>query len=237
MLPPVGQIRQGRRPRAWPPCEAVEAGRGRGASMTVFALPGGGRHQPSRRPGPWWRSTSTCRRRATGDESKKAARAANLDRLGNVAARVLRLKGLGGLVVVRPGRPRPRRPGHDHGGRATGLRPSDNPGVALGAISRFGTLELTVPRRARDRCSTALLDETGGLSARALEPCAWSASVRAGRARADRRRRALWPVAAGRPWPRAFKALDAALADRIGRRFTLEVVADWPNDRLEVSAS
>jgi hypothetical protein len=35
----------------------------------------------------------------------------------------------------------------------------------------------------------------------------------------------------------AFVTLGAALADKIGRRFTLAVVADWPNDRLEVSSS
>ena len=35
----------------------------------------------------------------------------------------------------------------------------------------------------------------------------------------------------------AFTALDAALAEKIGRRFTVSVAADWPNDRLEVSAS
>ncbi len=81
-----------------------------------------------------------------GAEAKRAARAANFAALG-ATARLLRLKGLGGLVVIDlVGR------GHDapallSAGRAA-FAP-DNPGVALAAISRFGTLELTVPRRDR----------------------------------------------------------------------------------------
>ena len=81
-----------------------------------------------------------------GGEPKRAARAANFAALG-VAARVLRLKGLGGLVVIDlVGR------GHDAPALLSAARAAfgpDNPGVTMGAISRFGTLELTIPRRAR----------------------------------------------------------------------------------------
>jgi Ribonuclease G/E len=60
---------------------------------------------------------------------------------------VLRLKGEGGLVVIDlAGR------GHDGPALISGARLAfgpDNPGVAFGPISRFGTLELTVPRRRR----------------------------------------------------------------------------------------
>jgi hypothetical protein len=35
----------------------------------------------------------------------------------------------------------------------------------------------------------------------------------------------------------AFAALDAGVADRLGRRFSVEAVAGWPADRIEVSAS
>ncbi len=108
-----------------------------------------------------------------GSESKRAARAANLAALG-VAARLLRLKGIGGLVVIDlVGR------GHDGPALLAAARACfspDNPGVALGPISRFGTLELTVPRRARGALDI-LADATGSLSplslalalARALE--------------------------------------------------------------------
>jgi Ribonuclease G/E len=81
-----------------------------------------------------------------GDNPKRAARAANLAALAT-AARVLRLKGLGGLVVIDlVGR------GHDAPALLAAARSAfgpDNPGVAFGAVSRFGTIELTIPRRAR----------------------------------------------------------------------------------------
>ena len=81
-----------------------------------------------------------------GGGAKRAARAANLAALAT-AARVLRLKGEGGLVVIDlAGR------GHDGPALLAAARAAfapDNPGVAFGPISRFGTLELTVPRRRR----------------------------------------------------------------------------------------
>jgi Ribonuclease G/E len=80
-----------------------------------------------------------------GSEAKRVARAANFAALG-AAARILRLKGLGGLVVIDlVGR------GHDAPALVSAARAAfgaDNPGVALGSVSRFGTLELTIPRRA-----------------------------------------------------------------------------------------
>jgi Ribonuclease G/E len=92
-----------------------------------------------------------------GGDSKRAARAANLAALA-AAARVLRLKGEGGLVVFDlAGR------GHDGPALTTAARTAfapDNPGVALGPISRFGTLELTVPRRRRS-FAERLLDADG----------------------------------------------------------------------------
>jgi hypothetical protein len=91
------------------------------------------------------------------DSPKKAARAANLEALAE-AARTLRLKGLGGLVVVDlVGR------AHDPAALLAAARTAfapDNPGVALGAVSRFGTLELTIPRRARPVVED-LADESG----------------------------------------------------------------------------
>jgi Rne/Rng family ribonuclease len=95
---------------------------------------------------------------------KKAARAANLEALAE-AARALRLKGLGGLVVIDlVGR------AHDAVALLAAARTAfaaDNPGVALGAVSRFGTLELTIPRRARPVVED-LADETGAATVQTL---------------------------------------------------------------------
>jgi Ribonuclease G/E len=121
----------------------------------VFPLPGGG-------------SIAVERTRAltavdvdvgdrAGGDAKRATRAANLAALA-AAARVLRLKGEGGLVVVDlAGR------GHDGPALLAAARTAfgpDNPGVAFGPISRFGTLELTVPRRRRS-LAERLLDGAG----------------------------------------------------------------------------
>ncbi|HWF78379.1 MAG TPA: ribonuclease E/G [Caulobacteraceae bacterium] len=126
----------------------------------VFALPGGG-------------SIAVERTRAltavdvdvgqgaggerAGGEAKRTTRAANLAALA-AAARVLRLKGEGGLVVIDlAGR------GHDGPALLAAARTAfgpDNPGVAFGPISRFGTLELTVPRRRRS-VAARLLDAAG----------------------------------------------------------------------------
>jgi Ribonuclease G/E len=96
-----------------------------------------------------------------GSDSKKVTRATNFAALA-VAARVLRLKGEGGLVVIDlAGR------GHDGPAMISAARTAfgpDNPGVAFGPVSRFGTLELTVPRRRRS-VRDRLLDETGRLTA------------------------------------------------------------------------
>jgi len=82
----------------------------------------------------------------TGEGAKRAARATNIAALSE-AARILRLKGLGGLVVIDlAGR------GQDGPALLAAARAAfgpDNPGVAMGPISRFGTLELTIPRRSR----------------------------------------------------------------------------------------
>jgi Ribonuclease G/E len=125
------------------------------ALETVFPLPGGG-------------SIAVETTRAlvaidvdvgarAGSEAKRVARAANFAALG-AAARILRLKGMGGLVVIDlVGR------GHDAPALLSAARAAfgpDNPGVALGSVSRFGTLELTIPRRAAPVLDR-LIDATG----------------------------------------------------------------------------
>jgi Ribonuclease G/E len=81
-----------------------------------------------------------------GRDAKRAARQANLGALAELG-RLLRLKALGGLVVVDlVGR------GHDgpaltHAAQAAFA--ADQPGVVIGPVTRFGTLELALPRRYR----------------------------------------------------------------------------------------
>ena len=153
--------------------------------------------------------------RAAGD-SKRATRAANMAGLA-AAARVLRLKGDGGLVVIDlAGR------GHDGPALLTAARGAfgpDNPGVVIGPVSKFGTMELTIPRR-RASLAERLLDAHGRLTAQTL---------------ALRLVRAIEREAVGDPGARlaasAAPAVAAAatpylkrLTDRFGAR--LEIVAD-----------
>lgn len=81
-----------------------------------------------------------------GQDSKRVTRQTNLTAIAS-AARLLRLKGLGGLVVIDlAGR------GHDAVAMLSAARAAfgpDNPGVSISPLSRFGTLELTLPRRTR----------------------------------------------------------------------------------------
>jgi Ribonuclease G/E len=125
------------------------------ALETVFALPGGGTVaiEPTRA----LIAVDVDLGDRAGGDAKRATRAANFAALAT-AARVLRLKGEGGLVVIDlAGR------GHDGPAMISAARLAfgpDNPGVALGPVSRFGTLELTVPRRRR-AAADHLLDADG----------------------------------------------------------------------------
>jgi Ribonuclease G/E len=75
---------------------------------------------------------------------------------------VLRLKGLGGLVVIDLiGR------GHDGAALTAAAKSAfapDEPGVSIGPVSRFGAFELTLPRRWRP-VAEMLCDPDGRLSA------------------------------------------------------------------------
>jgi len=128
------------------------------ALATIFPLPGGG--SISVEPTRALTAVDVDLGSRPGVAPKQASRAANFAAL-SLAARVLRLKGLGGLVVVDlVGR------GHDAPALLSAARVSfgpDNPGVALGGVSRFGTLELTVPRRSRPVIDI-LTDPSGALS-------------------------------------------------------------------------
>lgn len=145
-------------PRARTSADAAEAE----ALASEFPLPGGGRItiEPTRA----LVAVDVDVGDRAGSESKRTARAANLAALG-VAARVLRLKGEGGLVVIDlAGR------GHDGPALLAAARAAfapDGPGVAFGPISRFGTLELTLARRRRG-VRERLLDADGRLATETL---------------------------------------------------------------------
>ena len=95
-----------------------------------------------------------------GNDVKRVTRAANHAALAH-GARLLRLKGLGGIVVFDlVGR------GHDGNALLTAARAAfgpDNPGVAIGPVGRFGTMEMTIPRRTA-ALTDILCDASGALS-------------------------------------------------------------------------
>ena len=161
-----------------------------------------------------------------GGDSKRVSRQANLGAL-SVAARLLRLKGLGGLVVFDlAGR------GHDGAAILAAARSafaSDNPGVAISQISRFGTLEMTIPRR-RSPVLDRLVDGRGTLTP-------LSAALQLARRVEDSGRIA--PAAQLEDRCRqdvsaAFEGLAEWLRERLGARISLAVEPGWPVDRLEV---
>ena len=196
------------------------------ALTTVFALPGGGdiAVEPTRA----LTAVDVDLGAREASDSKRASRQANMAALG-VAARVLRLKGLGGIVVFDlVGR------GHDGQALTTAARNAfspDNPGVGIGAISKFGTLEMIIPRRAPPILDR-LLTHDGGPNPRYVARRLARALEREGRADPGGRLAARCAPAVAE----AFVAeLDAGVAERLGRRFAIESKSDWPVDRLEVS--
>jgi len=199
--------------------EAEEA-----ALETVHALPEGG--SVSVEPTRGMVAVDVDLGPRAGSDARRVARAANLAALTETA-RLLRLGGLGGLVVVDLA-------GRAHDGEALtraareAFHP-DQPGVNLGPISRFGTMEILKPwreRPVRDR----LLEADGRPSpitvalrlARVLE--------REGRispgARLDAR--------AAPEVVEAFAPLAARVAERLGPRFTVSPDLAFERARTEV---
>lgn len=197
------------------------------ALATVFALPGGGDIAVETTRALTAVDVDLGGREAS--DSKRAARQANMAAL-SVAARVLRLKGLGGIVVFDlVGR------GHDGQALTTAARNAfspDNPGVGIGAISKFGTLEMIVPRRAPPVLDR-LLTEPGAPNPRHVARRLARALEREGRADPGGRLTARCAPAVAE----VFAAeLDSGVAERLGRRFVVESRPDLPIDRVEVSA-
>jgi hypothetical protein len=151
-----------------------------------------------------------------GGDPKRAARQANLAAIGDLA-RLLRLKALGGLVVIDL-------VGRGHDGQALSLAVQtafapEQPGVIVGPITKFGTLELALPRRfrpARDR----LCDPDGRLSVDSLALRLMRAVEREGRGDPGAQLLALCPPDV----QAAAQAYVGGLSQTLGARF--EIRAD-----------
>lgn len=163
-----------------------------------------------------------------GADAKRVTRATNLSALGETA-RLLRLKGLGGLVVIDlAGR------GHDGAALLAAARAAfapDNPGVAFGPISRFGTLEMTIPRRTtplleRLRDAEGLVSDRT-LAQRLLRQIQQEAEVQPG----ARVTATCAPAVAVAAEPLLPKLLDV-----IGARAAISTDPAFPRERLEVRA-
>lgn len=161
-----------------------------------------------------------------GQDAKRVTRQANHVALKE-AARLLRLKGLGGIVVIDlVGR------GHDGNALMTTARAAfgpDNPGVAIGPVGRFGTMELSLPRRARP-LAELLCREDGALSNRTLAQRAIRRLEAEGVAQPGGR----LTLACAQEIATAAQPLIAMLATRLGARFDVAVRDGWPRDRIEV---
>lgn len=163
-----------------------------------------------------------------GGDSKRVARQANLAALAE-AARLLRLKGLGGLVVIDlVGR------GHDGAALLAAARLAfgpDNPGVAIGPVGRFGTMELSIPRRSapvleRLRDAQGLTDLT--LAHRLIRRIDAEAAANPGSRLAARCAPAVAVAAA---------PLGQRLAERIGARFAILPDPALKRDHLDVGVA
>lgn len=159
-------------------------------------------------------------------DAKRNARHGNLVALGE-AARLLRLKSIGGLVVVDlVGR------GHDGAALLAAARLAfspDNPGVAIGPIGRFGTMELSIPRRTPP-LSELLCRPDGALSDRTLAHRLIRRVLAEGAAQPGAQLVAMCAPAIAA----AAGALSPALAERIGARFIVIPQPEWRRDQWDV---
>jgi Ribonuclease G/E len=162
-----------------------------------------------------------------GQDAKRVTRAANLAALA-ASGRLLRLKSLGGIVVIDlVGR------GHDGNALLAAARMAfgpDNPGVAIGPVGRFGTMDMTIPRRGPP-IAEILCDETGRLSDLTLA----LRLIRAIETDAAAHGGARLVATCAPSVAKAAEPLAERLAAKIGARFTIHPEAVSARDRFEVS--
>jgi len=160
---------------------------------------------------------------AAGQDARFSATKINQLAIGEVA-RIARLKGLGGLMIIDLA-------GKGHNGpllletAKTAFAP-DQPGVSIGAISRFGVMELVIPWRARP-----VLEQLAGPDGRASARTEALALIRAIEREAGpgRRVEALCSKAVADAAQSAAETLTA----RIGPRFSFVVDPARPDHRWE----
>lgn len=164
-----------------------------------------------------------------GADAKRVTRQANLAALSE-SARLLRLKGLGGLVIVDlVGR------GHDGNALLAAARLAfapDNPGVAIGPVGRFGTMELSIPRRTRPLLER-LRGADGALSDRTLA----ERLIRRIQAEAEAQPGARLNATCAPPVAMAAEPMARPLADRIGARFSISPDSGHSRERLDVGVA
>lgn len=164
---------------------------------------------------------------AGGGDPRRGARRTNLAAIEH-AARLLRLKALGGLIVFDLVGA-----GHDGAALAAAAKTAfaeDEPGVSIGPVSRFGLLQLALPRRARP-ISEILCGPGGAPTPITVALRLLRALEREGRADGGARLLAQCAPAvsaAARPYMRH-------LAERIGARFEICEDAALAADQFRVS--
>ena len=197
------------------------------ALETIHALPGGGTLaiEPTRA----LTAIDVDLGERKGADAKRVTRQANHAALAE-SARLLRLKGLGGLVVMDfVGR------GHDGTALLAAARLAfgpDNPGVAIGPVGRFGTMELSIPRRTRPMLER-LRQADGALNDRTLA----ERLIRRIQAEAEAQPGARLKAACAPNVAKAAEPLARLLAERIGARFLITSDPACPRERLDVAAA
>jgi Ribonuclease G/E len=146
-----------------------------------------------------------------GADAKRVTRTANMIAITE-SARLLRLKALGGIIILDlVGR------GHDAAalmGQARAAFGPDNPGVAIGAVGRFGTVEISLPRR-RTPLFEFLCRADGAPSDRTLAQAVVRRLESEGQAQPGARLTATCSPAVAE----AVRPLVSILASRMGSRF------------------
>ncbi|HEX4179564.1 MAG TPA: ribonuclease E/G [Caulobacteraceae bacterium] len=165
---------------------------------------------------------------ATGGDSARAVRRINSSAIDE-AARLLRLKSIGGLVVFDLIGER-----HDGAALAAAAKAAfapDQPGVSIGPVSRLGLLQLALPRRARP-IGEFLTEADGRAAPAAIALRLLRALEREGRADGGARLVGHCAPAAAA----AARTYIDELIGRIGPRFEIRADPGFLSDRFEVSA-
>jgi Ribonuclease G/E len=163
----------------------------------------------------------------SGGDARQAARRMNMTAIAE-AARLLRLKSLGGLIIIDL-------IGSSHDGAAlaaavTAASEPDQPGVAIGPVSRFGVLQYVLPRRARP-VAEALVDAWGLATPETVALRLLRGLEREGRADGGARLLGLCAPEAAQ----AAAAYIDALTVRIGPRFALRAEPGFAPDQFEIA--